>query len=549
VNGESEAGGGTTHQCLSEIKSDNTIPHLSRTGWTTALHPALWNGMMAVRYCRSAVRFRESMVKDDNEDDTRQLAQFLSARSPMTARQLLRLLLVGLGTSVVPLDTAVNIAFPDITGSFGLPIVLIQWVVICYVLTYASLMLAFGRVGDIWSHARVFRLGLLWSGLAYLLCGAASSFGWLLFCRFLQGIGASLIVSCAPAMVTGLFPEDKRSRAIAVFTLMYAIGSAAGPLLGGVLVQIWGWPAVFWFRAPIALTALLFLEGLPAAPRRAIREPLDIVGAGLLAIGISTLLLMLNQLQHIEHQGIRVTTLLVIGMSCLGGFFSWERRVAQPIVNLEFFRTGGFTTVNIASMLVYLTSFSVILFGPYYLVRFAGLSVPLAGAMLAASFAGSIVASPLAGSLIGRVSARIVAAFGTFFAAAGLALMGSVAPGAAWQTVALAGILVFQGFGVGLFQVAYMDIVMGTLPRYHRGVAGSIAMLSRSLGVVSGATLLTLVFHLVETARLAYAQTPAASFLTGYRATFWLAGAICGFAGLLVFWATERGRPTSDNGG
>src|SRR3974377_784980 len=102
----------------------------------------------------------------------------------MTAREWLRLVLVGLGTSVVPLDTAVKIQFPDIASSFGLSIQSIQWVVICYVLTYASLMLAFGRVGDIFGHGRVFRIGLLWSGAAYLLCAAAPSYGCLLFCRF-----------------------------------------------------------------------------------------------------------------------------------------------------------------------------------------------------------------------------------------------------------------------------------------------------------------------------------------------------------------------------
>ena len=159
----------------------------------------------------------------------------------MTARQWLRLMLVGLGASVVPLDTAVNIAFPDITRSFGLPIQMIQWVVICYVLTYASLMLAFGRVGDIFGHARVFRAGLLWSVAAFLLCAAAPAYGWLLFFRFLQGIGAGLVISVAPALVTGLYPEHRRSRAVAAFTMMFAIASAAGPLIGGTLVHYWGW--------------------------------------------------------------------------------------------------------------------------------------------------------------------------------------------------------------------------------------------------------------------------------------------------------------------
>lgn len=458
----------------------------------------------------------------------------------MTPRQVLRLVLVGLGTSVVPLDTAVNIAFPEITGSFGLPVEMIQWVVICYVLTYSSLMLAFGRVGDIWGHGRVFRIGLLWSSVAYLLCAAAPNFGWLLFCRFLQGIGASLIVSCAPAVVTGMFPEDRRSRAVGMFTLMYAIGSAAGPLLGGLLVQFWGWPAVFWFRAPLALIAVLFPAEMQTRPRPAVREPVDLVGAILLAVGISTLLLTLNRVQHLQGQEFLAILLLAMAAGCLFGFFHWENRVAQPIVNLALFRADGFVGLNIASVLIYLTSFSVLLLGPYYLVRLTGLSAIVAGGVLGASFAGSLVASPLAGWAIERLPAGRIAALGALLCAAGLALIGGWQPGAAGQAIAILGTLVLQGFGVGLFQVAYMDIVMRTLPRHHRGVAGSIAMLSRSVGVVTGATLLTLVFHTIQAARLAGGDMATASFLTGFRATFWSAGAVAGFAGLLVLFATKH---------
>ena len=108
---------------------------------------------------------------------------------------------------MVPLDSAVNIAFPDITGSFGLPIAMIQWVIIAYVLTHAGLMLAFGRVGDIWSHSGVFRAGLAWSTAAFLLCAAAPSFGWLLFARVMQGVGAGLVLSCAPVLVTSFIPK------------------------------------------------------------------------------------------------------------------------------------------------------------------------------------------------------------------------------------------------------------------------------------------------------------------------------------------------------
>src|SRR5205823_8177633 len=141
-----------------------------------------------------------------------------------------------------------------------------------------GLMLALGRAGDIWGHARVFRTGLLWSGVAFLLCAGAPSFGWLLFFRFLQGIGAGLIISCAPALVTALYPEARRSHALGVFTLMYALGSATGPIIGGALVAQWGWPGVFWFRAPIALVSLALLRGLPPQRERAAGEPFDFVG-------------------------------------------------------------------------------------------------------------------------------------------------------------------------------------------------------------------------------------------------------------------------------
>ncbi len=269
-------------------------------------------------------------------------------RQPATTTgspSLLRLVPLGLGISVVPLDTAVNIAFPDITGSFGLPIPMIQWVVICYVLTHAGLMLAFGRVGDMWGHATVFRAGLLWNTAAFLLCAAAPSFGALLFFRFLQGIGAGLIISCAPALVTRLYPEARRSHALGMFTLMFAIGSASGPLIGGALVEQWGWPAVFWFRAPIALTSLVLLRGLP---RGAVAEPgeqrFDIAGALLLAVGLASLLLAINALPRLRDGEMLALVLLPAACASLVAFVWWEARTAQPVVQVALFRRAGFAS-------------------------------------------------------------------------------------------------------------------------------------------------------------------------------------------------------------
>src|SRR5262249_58021616 len=202
---------------------------------------------------------------------------------------------VGLGTAVVPLDTAVNIAFPAITRGFALATAEIQWVVICYVLTYTALTLAAGRIGDIYGHARVFRAGLVWSTVALTLCALAPTFPLLLASRFLQGIGSALILSCGAALATAAYGEARRSRALGLYTMMFAAGLTLGPWVGGALVERWDWPAVFAFRVPIAAAALLLSRGLPAPPRPATREPFDLKGAVLLAAALIAMLFAFNR--------------------------------------------------------------------------------------------------------------------------------------------------------------------------------------------------------------------------------------------------------------
>jgi MFS family permease len=453
----------------------------------------------------------------------------------MTTRRSLRLVLIGLGASVVPLDTAVNIAFPDITGSFHLPLATIQWVVIAYVLTYASLMLACGRAGDIFGHGRVFRIGLAWCGAAFLLCAAAPSYGLLLFFRFLQGVGAGLVISCAPALVTGLYPEEERSRALGAFTVIFALGSALGPLVGGALVARWGWPAVFWFRAPVALLPLALLRGLPSVARAGIAEPLDVLGAIFLALATGAVLLLLNQ-----HDAVHSAPFAILGLLGFFAFIRRERRVAAPIVNLEFFRDFGFVVINLGSVVVNLAGFSVLLFGPYYLVRFTRLPLPEAGAVLAAAFLGMTAASPAAGRLVERFGTARVAGAGAALGALGLFFIGLWSPTVTNHTTLAVLPLFVQGFGLGLFQVAYMEIVMGTLPIRQRGVAGSLTMLTRTLGIVLGASTLTLVFHCLEAAASASGAAAGTAFLAAFRAAFRLAAG--GSAAVAIIAVLQKDR-------
>ncbi|HTQ34930.1 MAG TPA: MFS transporter [Stellaceae bacterium] len=455
-------------------------------------------------------------------------AHDIAERPPLVAGHGFRLVMLGLGMSIVPLDTAVNIAFPDITRSFGLPISMIQWVVICYVLTYAALMLAFGRIGDIGGHARVFRAGLAWSFVAYLLCAAAPGFGWLLFFRFLQGIGAGLVISCAPALVTGLYPEERRSHAVGIFTLIFALGSALGPLIGGAMVARFGWPAVFWFRAPIALTSLLFLRGLPSGTTSK-GERFDIAGALLLALGLTAMLLAINAASRLGP-GLQMAMLLTTAVVSLVLFAWWEGRAPQPMVRVALFRDTGFAAVNAVYVLMNLAAFSVLLFVPYFFARFSQMPLPLAGAVLATGAVATALASPIAGRLIVHIPAERVGASGLLAVGSGLFLVGcwpaNIAPGLMAMT------LLLHGTGVGLFQVSYTDIVIRSSPRADRGVAGSLSILTRTIGTVTGAALLTLIFNRMGHGTI----NTSAGFLTAFAAVFKLVGIAVALSAVAVPW-------------
>lgn len=433
--------------------------------------------------------------------------------------------MIGLGTATAQLDTSVNIAFPAITRGFELSIGDIQWVVICYVLTYASLLLALGRIGDTIGHAVVYRAGLICSAVALLLVSCAPSYGAMLVFRCLQGIGAALVMSCGVALVTSLYGEARRSRALGIYTMMMALGWMLGPLLGGALTAIWDWPAVFWFRIPIAIGALLLLRGLPIAPLRLTSERFDILSGIALALGLVTMLMAINRVR--EFSAVWLGLLSVVAFAA---FAFRQSRAARPIIAMEILKLPGFALLNLVSVLANLAAFSVWLLVPYYLARMPGYALTEGGAILAAGAAGAALAAPIGGRLTGRLfSSERLAIAGAAIIGAGLLLLG------AWtaQTPTALRVtgLIVQGIGLGLFQLAYSDIVTATLPLTERGVAGSLALLTRTLGTVTAASVFFLVFEILQAKH---------AFFEAFQQTFQLAAVLAFVAAGLLMLAPRR---------
>lgn len=428
---------------------------------------------------------------------------------------------MGLGTLVVPLDSAVNVDFPFIVRRFGLPIPMIQWVVVSYVLTQTALMLTFGRIGDMLGYRRVFLAGTGWSTLAFIGCALAPSYPVLLVGRVAQGIGAGLILSCGPALATSLFPEAMRARVLGLYMMMFGIGGALGPAVFGLLLERFGWSAVFSVRAPIALSAFLLAWTLPSRFNAEERGSFDAAGGALLAVSLGCFLLALNQLGRLPDSAGWLALFSVVAVAGFVLFHRQEQRCPRPIIDLSYFRDGDLSAVNVAFALANLAGFAIMLLVPFYLSQVSGLSVPAGGLVLAASPLGTILGAPLAGRLATQRSPWAVGLVGMLLSGIGLA-------GVSWSgsipgIPLLAGSMFVQGFGMGLLQVAYFDIVTAALPVRSRGVAGALGMATRSIGTVTGATMLMLVF---QTLRGTAALPSAGDFVGAFQRTFQVAAAI-----------------------
>lgn len=439
---------------------------------------------------------------------------------------------------MVSLDTMVNIAFPAITESFGIEVIEIQWVVTTYVLTFASLLLAAGRLGDTFGHRRVLAGGVVLTAFGVGLCGVAHEYGWFLMARVVQGAGAALVMGSTPALVTLAVPEQARRRAFGFFQMGAATGLAIGPALGGILLEWTSWRSVYVLRVPVALVVLVLVALIVRAPaahdgcrRRGTGQSLDLPGTLLVGAGLAALLLALSRGSALGWGSPVVLTGLIAAVVSLSAWVAVERRSSNPVIDLSLLRNTSFTVANLLNVAANGTMFAIWLLTPYYLVTVRGLSTIAGGLMLGIAPLATAVAAPIAGRILGSVSTGRLSSVGLALEAAGLAAVAFT--GADTPLPIVAGAFALVGVGLGLFMVPNLLFVMGSIPRDRQGVAGALSQMMRMVGVVTGVAGATLLFDTrrsVHGADLAVPGDDPAAFVAAYRDTFAAVAALCAVA-------------------
>ncbi|GHO96401.1 MFS transporter [Reticulibacter mediterranei] len=407
-----------------------------------------------------------------------------------TTQTMMPLLALCLGYFMTILDvTIVNVALVDMKEHLNANVTGLQWIVDGYALVFASLLLTSGALGDRRGNRTIFLVGFALFTLASTLCSLASTLLVLQIARAFQGLGAALLVPNSLALLSTIYTEaHKRAQAIGIWAAVASIGALSGPLLGGFLVNAFGWRSIFLINLPIGILGFLLTLHSVAPSTRVARRSLDLPGqvAGMLALGMLTFAL-------IEGNSLGILSPLILaaytGSILFFLLFLWREKTANhPMLPLKLFSERTFSATNVVALCQTFTFTGFIFVISLFLQEMQHYSPSLTGLALLPSFGCALLATSLSGMLMTRMGTKrvmniglILAAFGCF----GLALVETHT-----SYLLLACLIAILGGGLALVLPAMTNAAISHAPRSQSGIASGMLNVSRQVGGVIGVAIL-----------------------------------------------------------
>jgi EmrB/QacA subfamily drug resistance transporter len=442
-----------------------------------------------------------------------------------------------MGTFMAVLDSSiVNVALPLIAGSFGVELTVVQWVVTAYLLVISSLLPLFGKIGDMYGRRKIYLLGFAIFTIGSLLCSLSSSVWFLVASRALQAIGASMLMSNSPAIISITFPGKERGRVLGMNGTVVALAAMAGPSLGGILVGIFNWQWIFYINLPIGVMACLLGYYILPVEKKCASGVFDFKGAALFALGMTGLLVVLSE-GHEWGWGSFITSIIAIASILLLSVFVWyEGRIKQPMIDLSLFKRWPFLAGNVSGLLSFMAMFSNNMLMPFFLHSVLLLTPTEIGLAITPFPLLMAVAAPVSGYLSERISPVILTSSGLGILMSGLLYLSSLdAQAVIWQVAIGQGIM---GIGNGMFQSPNNNSVLSSVPASKVGLASGISALMRNVGMVSGTAVAVSIFESrrqQELASIAILNNDAYinAFLSAYHVAL-LIGACFAGIGLII---------------
>ncbi len=438
-----------------------------------------------------------------------------------------------LGSGIALLDaTVVNVALPAIGRELGAGLAGQQWVIDGYLLTQSALLLSGGAAGDRYGHRRVFVAGLVVFTAASLACGLAPTIGWLIGARLVQGVGAAALVPGSLALIDAGIVEADRGRAVGMWAGMSGVTTALGPFIGGWLVEDASWRWVFFLNVPLAV-AVAWIAARRLTESRdltALGSP-DILGTGAVTVGLAGAIYALIEA---PSRGWTPATLTaaVVGAAALVAFPVIEHRVRSPVLPLNLFRSRQFTGANVTTLAVYTAVGGALFLLVLQLQQSLGYSALVAGLATLPMTVIMLVGSPWAGALAQRTGPRMPMTAGPLIAAAGVALMARIVPGATYLGAVLPAVVAF-GVGLAITVAPLTAAVLSAVPDAYAGTASGVNnAISRVAGLIAVAVL---------PAAAGIDAGPGQPLGPGYALAMLITAVVCLLGGITAFATIRTG--------
>jgi EmrB/QacA subfamily drug resistance transporter len=449
----------------------------------------------------------------------------------MSTRAITRwvVVLTAIGSLMAALDTlVVSTALSTIRVDLGASLEQLEWTVNSYNLSFAVLLVTGAALGDRLGRRKLYAVGLGLFAAASAVSALAPDVGWLIAARAVQGAGAALIMPLGLALLSAAFPAEKRGAAIGIFSAITGLAVAAGPLVGGAVVEGISWEWIFWVNVPIGLAAIpLVLTRMKESYGP--DTGLDIPGLALISAGAFGLVWGLVRGNSVGWGSLEVVGSLAVGLLLIGAFIAWELRAKEPMLPMGFFRSRAFTAGNAGIFFTFASLFSAVFFYAQLLQTGLGYGPLDTGLRLLPWTATFITVAPIAGALADRIGERPLMVGGLTLQAAGMAWLALlVEPGISYSQM-LAPFIV-AGVGVSMAIPAAQNSVVGSISVEAVGKAAGANSMMRELGGVFGIAIAVAIFA----AAGSYASVQA--FADGFQpailvaAGLALAGAIAGLA-------------------
>lgn len=458
-------------------------------------------------------------------------------------RRLVVLLICSSSLFLAYLDTTIlNVALPTIQRDLHAGLAALQWVADVYLLVLAALLVLAGSAADRLGRKKLFMIGLAWFSAGSLLCSFAPNVGTLVALRMLQAVGGSMLTPVSLSIVRNVFTDPKeRAQALGIWSGIFGLASACGPVVGGVLVSAVGWRSVFWVNVPIGVIMLLAARRYLPESRAPHARRVDVPGQVLMIVFLGTLTYAVIEGPSAGWASARILALFAVAAASLAAFTVAERRHPEPLLDPRFFRSPPFTGASVIAVLAFLVMAGFLFVATLYLQQVRGDSPLRAGLSLLPATVMIAVWAPVAGQLNGRFGPRIPLVAGGVFMTAGAAVLTVLSPSTSYGILALGFALL--GAGLGLVNPPITNTGVSGMPPAQAGVAGAVISATRQLGQVLGVAVMGAMLSAgaVSGASGPLSDGAARAFAAATRAPWWLAVA-CGALIALVGWTTTSAR-------